>query len=207
MTQRSAGLYSVLGAPYLYTALQRVIRTPALQTVLLDELGLQQGDRLLDIGCGTGRLSAALPDVDYVGFDLSERYIEHARRKFGDFGTFFVGDVTDWQERDLGTFDAVLAFGVLHHVDDYGAATICELAASVLGDSGHFVTVDGCFDASESRASRFMVGLDRGQSIRTTNRYGELLSKSFARVDTTVRRDLYRIPYTLLIANAFEPAR
>jgi SAM-dependent methyltransferase len=47
---------------------------------LLDELGLQPGDRLLDVGCGPGRHSYAFAaaGVEVVGVDISRRFVDLA---------------------------------------------------------------------------------------------------------------------------------
>src|SRR5579864_9467395 len=48
---------------------------------LVDELGLQPGRRVLDVGCGPGRHARALAarGVDVVGLDVSERFVALAR--------------------------------------------------------------------------------------------------------------------------------
>src|SRR5438105_10780634 len=48
----------------------------------LDFAGVQAGDRVLDVGCGTGVISAALAErgCTAVGVDASEPYINGARR-------------------------------------------------------------------------------------------------------------------------------
>jgi SAM-dependent methyltransferase len=47
--------------------------------------GLSDGDRVLDVGCGTGSLTFALPQVANVGavigVDLTEPYVEFARAR------------------------------------------------------------------------------------------------------------------------------
>src|SRR3989338_8492164 len=56
-------------------------------------LNLQEGDRLLDLGCGQGVLARALPQgVDYVGIDGSKPLIEKAK----GYSThrFMVADLT-----------------------------------------------------------------------------------------------------------------
>ena len=106
---------------------------------------------------------------------------------------------------DLGTFDLVHVYGVLHHLDDDGVLKLCELAANVLHPAGALVTVDGCFDESQSRLARYIVAKDRGQVIRSSDGYRTLAEKHFGRVATHLHHDLYRIPYTLTILEAGEP--
>src|SRR5262249_47758601 len=53
---------------------------------------IPEGARVLDIGCGTGRLLAALKPSHGVGIDLSPRMIEIARSQHPEL-EFHVGDV------------------------------------------------------------------------------------------------------------------
>ena len=48
----------------------------------LDFVGVKAGDRVLDVGCGTGVISVALAErgCTVVGMDASEPYLEGARR-------------------------------------------------------------------------------------------------------------------------------
>ena len=43
------------------------------------------GETVLDLGCGPAYYLGRLPrDIRYFGFDTSTRYIEHARKRWGD---------------------------------------------------------------------------------------------------------------------------
>jgi len=68
-----------LGAAYLRYSFTRGTANEA--DFLVDELGLTEGDRVLDVGCGPGRHALALAErgMDVVGVDISERFIELAR--------------------------------------------------------------------------------------------------------------------------------
>ena len=52
---------------------------------VVEALGLAAGDRVLDVGCGTGRhaLELARRGIDVVGVDISERFVEIARSRVG----------------------------------------------------------------------------------------------------------------------------
>jgi SAM-dependent methyltransferase len=49
-------------------------------------------DTIIDIGCGPGEILPWLPPVEYIGFDVNGSYIAAAQHKYGDRGTFVVGD-------------------------------------------------------------------------------------------------------------------
>jgi SAM-dependent methyltransferase len=79
------------------------------------------GQRVLDVGCGSGALSAALlhkgcrvmsQDISSEMVEMCERYLQ---RK-GLRGSVRQGDIGDIGEED--TFDAVVALDVFEHVED-----------------------------------------------------------------------------------------
>ncbi len=86
--------------------------------------GFNEG-RILDIGCGPGRIADALRNnrAEYFGMDISPEMIEVCRRSFGRESRFrfLIGEM----ER-LGfareSFDAVLCLGVLEYILDVPAA-------------------------------------------------------------------------------------
>lgn len=87
-------------------------------------LGLLEGmTSVLDVGCGTGVMFELTrerrPDLDYVGVDATESFVDAARRRFpADAARFRQGSLYDLGA--LGrTFDAVLCRHVLEHLPDY----------------------------------------------------------------------------------------
>ncbi|MGW7041346.1 class I SAM-dependent methyltransferase [Streptomyces avermitilis] len=99
------------------------------------ELGLREGDRVLDAGCGTGRalppLRAAVgPSGVVVGVDLTPAMLAAAVRAGRDRdGQLLLADVT---ELPLGTesLDAVFAAGLVAHLPE-PAENLRELARVV----------------------------------------------------------------------------
>ncbi|MDM0075861.1 class I SAM-dependent methyltransferase [Variovorax sp. J2P1-59] len=86
----------------------------------LDFVGTAEGDRVLDVGCGTGHLTFAVArrsgSGELRGIDMAQPYIEHARRHNQDARIVFeVGDACalPFPER---SFDRVLSLLVLHFV-------------------------------------------------------------------------------------------
>ncbi|MBI3941566.1 MAG: class I SAM-dependent methyltransferase [Chloroflexi bacterium] len=86
----------------------------------LDFVGTANGECVLDVGCGTGRLAFALTEKSQVkqlrGIDFSPAYIEHATRHNHDPRIVFqVGDACALDFPDH-SFDRVLSLLVLHFV-------------------------------------------------------------------------------------------
>ncbi len=73
------------------------------------------GSSVLEIGCGTGELLAALEPSRGVGVDISPRMVEQARRNFPALD-FRVDDMEDLQISEK--FDYVLVVDTIGHVDD-----------------------------------------------------------------------------------------
>lgn len=85
---------------------------------LLEAAGVATGSRVLDVGTGTGTAAAAARDrgARVTGIDFSEAMIAEARRKVTDVE--FRTASADSLPFDDGSFDAVVANGVLHHLGD-----------------------------------------------------------------------------------------
>jgi SAM-dependent methyltransferase len=156
------------------------------------------GERVLDVGCGTADVLSVLPDVDYVGFDISRRYIERARARWGQRGRFYAQPLDASTLKSLGKFDLILATGLLHHLRDDEVSALLETLAVGLKASGRVVTVDGCYVEGQNPIARFIINRDRGENVRTPHAYAALVRKSF----TDVRGWLIHrtwIPYTYWI--------
>jgi SAM-dependent methyltransferase len=200
-------LRAILAQPRVYDAFQRAVGATNVERVFVERVfrGARPRPRVLDIGCGPGDVLAAMPDVDYFGFDVSERYIASARERFGERGQFFVGDATSIDVATLGRFDRVVSKGVLHHLDDGEASRLLEAAANALAPDGLFATLDGCFSDRQGRVSRYIVGRDRGQNVRTSAGYEALARQWFDDVDVTEYDDLLRIPYSHCVLACARP--
>ncbi|GAA1963220.1 class I SAM-dependent methyltransferase [Kitasatospora viridis] len=82
------------------------------------------GRRILDAGCGSGPLSAALRERGAVlsGFDASAGMLELARRRLGEGADLTVAELGGPLPYPDGAFDDVVASLVLHYLEDWGPA-------------------------------------------------------------------------------------
>jgi trans-aconitate methyltransferase len=113
---------------------------------LLEPLG---GERILDVGCGTGQLTEAIADsgATVVGIDASPSMIESAHNNFPNI-EFLVADAAEFSFDE--PFDAVFSNAALHWVKRAEDAVQCIAAA--LKQGGRFVTEFGGKGNGESVA-------------------------------------------------------
>lgn len=81
------------------------------------------GRRILDAGCGSGPLFAALRDRGAIvsGFDRSTGMLELARRRLGPDADLRAADLANPLPFPDGAFDDVIASLVLHYLEDWTA--------------------------------------------------------------------------------------
>jgi SAM-dependent methyltransferase len=120
-----------------------------------DLRALTDGDRVLEIGCGTGKATAGLATAGYdvTCVELSEQLAALARRNVQE-ARIEVEDVEHWHG---GTFDVVAAFTAFHWLTDgYGTAArllrdggalAVVKTEHVLGDDRFFLDAQEDYDA------------------------------------------------------------
>lgn len=201
MAQITQGFRSILSFPWVYNLWSYLLgAAEARADFIKTYLKISEGDKVLDIGCGTGAMFEALPPgINYTGFDLSESYIQQAIEKHGDSARFVHASVGESPDLPEGEFDVALATGVLHHLDDSEAVELFRLAAKSLRPGGRLITSDPVFIEGQSRVAKFIISRDRGQNVRRKEEYLELAETVFDSVDVDIRHDRIRIPYTHIL--------
>ena len=89
---------------------------------LIAKLNLRGDERVLDLGCGDGKVSAEiaqrLPRGEVVGVDLSREMIDFAQRTFDQLNLSFAhGDATSLTFNNA--FDVIFSNAVLHWIYDH----------------------------------------------------------------------------------------
>jgi SAM-dependent methyltransferase len=190
---------SILAFPTVYRSFSSIVGGHARTLHVEKYIRPRDGDRILDIGCGPGDILEFLPSVRYLGFDVNQRYIQKATKRFGDRGTFFCKKLSREIGKELSDFDIILATGILHHLDNDEALKLFELAQATLKPGGRLITWDGCYTKGQSLVERLILSTDRGRYVRTKDEYLALASQIFKNIKAHVYHDLLRIPYTIII--------
>lgn len=202
--QDDSKLKSVFRFAWFYSAFQDAIGARKSWNWFVNQhLRPKPGQKIVDIGCGTGDVLNMLPDVEYVGIDISEPYVELARRRFGKRGTFMAGTAATCKEHPaLANADVVMCCCVLHHLDDPEVRDVFDLAQRNLKPDGRFVGMEPCMLRHQTGPSRWIMSKDRGQNVRVEREWRALLHEDFPFVNTDVLTGLIRLPYVHIAMDA-----
>ncbi len=197
MGESTDGLHSLLSFPAIYRLFQDLTGAKAGRKRVIDEYIRPYPEaRILDLGCGPADYFAEMIDADYTGIDHSAAYIDAALMRFRGRGRFIVGDVTQFALEEPGSFDIVIAAGLIHHLDNEQAREVHRSAARLLKPQGRMVTIDPAYVSGQSVIARYLIDRDRGLHVRTIEAYAGLAGAIFPSVSAHMRQDLLRIPYT-----------
>src|SRR6266536_2082143 len=145
-----------LGAPRLYDAFVEVfflVRRRATYQSLVAAAGVQPGQRVLDVGCGTGYFARLLaqavgPDGLVVGIDPSPEMIAYASRKAGRARNcqFQVG-TAEALDFPAEHFDVVVSSLMIHHLPE-------DLRVPALREMRRVLRPGGTLLVAEAQAPR-----------------------------------------------------
>jgi ubiquinone/menaquinone biosynthesis C-methylase UbiE len=124
-------------------------RMPAIRKTIVELAGVAPGDKVVDVGCGTGSLAIAAkgkagPAGEVHGIDAAPEMIEVARRNGANAGVdvgLHVGLIEDMPFPD-GQFDLALSSFVLHHLPQNLKRKGFAEVHRVLKPGGSFLAVD-----------------------------------------------------------------
>lgn len=196
--QNNSGLKKVLRISTIYEFLQIFCgRDFAIRKLIsMINFNPSKSSSLLDLGCGPGTLKKFLPkNIRYVGIDLEENYVNHAKLSYPD-SEFYLGGIQEINNiiPSHSRFDFILAIGLFHHVNDT-TASACFEAIKKYAKTGTFIVIfEPCFINKQGFISKKIMALDRGQCIRNYDEWVKLVATSFPQVSHSLCR-FYRIPY------------
>jgi len=198
------GLWLLLSSSLVYEAFHHLIGARAwLRRFTREAIRAGAGDRVLDVGCGPGALLHYLPkSTSYIGFDRSKVYIERARRMHGGRGEFICDDLANLAAYGIHSVDVAVAIGILHHLDDRLASDLLRATANILRPGGRLITVDPCFDESQSFLQRAFMSYDRGTYVRPFGRYVALCCAAIGRPRATLKQGYFPFPHSVCMMEA-----
>jgi ubiquinone/menaquinone biosynthesis C-methylase UbiE len=130
-----------------YDVFSRLLGINRVHQILIAQAELAEGQRVLEIGCGTGNLTTrvkrAHPAVDVTGCDPDPRALDRARRKGrGLNGIRFEQGYAERLPYADGEFDRVLSSLMLHHIAEDAKPAAAAEVFRVLRPGGRLHLVD-----------------------------------------------------------------
>ena len=125
--------------------------------------------RVLDLGCGDGRLAALVLDArpsvtDVVAVDVSPPMLERARARFGHDDRV---DVRRWDLADaltpLGEHDVIVSGFAIHHLEHARKRSLFGEVARQLRPGGVFANLEVVASATPRLHATFLAAIGRAQ--------------------------------------------
>lgn len=187
-------------APQLLPAAAVVVQTAA----------LQQGEHVLDLGCGTGNaaLLAAERGARVTGVDPAQRLLDVARARATSEGTsieFLHGDAASLPV-DAGAFDVVMSvFGVIFAPDPYPAAAEMSRVLAAHGRIvlSAWVPTGAMFEVTSTAAETVRQAVGAPAPARFAWHDPEVLSALFAPHGFGIDMERHDLAFTAPSASAF----
>lgn len=132
----------------LYDPLTRLMGVERDRRALLERAELRPGDRVLDLGCGTGslvvRIKTEHPRVEVVGLDPDPKALARARKKARRTGLAVQLDqgFADALPYDDASFHGVFSSLMIHHLDPGQKLDAFREIRRVLKPGGRFEMLD-----------------------------------------------------------------
>lgn len=163
--------------PGIYTFLRKIIEANFKSHKIVISNELNNPGLILDIPCGVGEFSIFFDETSYTGIDISERYINYAKKKYGK--NFLIGDALNLDFPNE-SFDSVLVSGFFHHLNGEEVSKVLGEVHRILKENGKFLLIEDA--PAKNFFSRWLQKYDVGADIREMGFYNSLLNKNF-RVD------------------------
>jgi ubiquinone/menaquinone biosynthesis C-methylase UbiE len=131
-----------------YDPMVKLLGGDAARKVLVDEAELRAGQRVLEVGCGTGTLALMIKrlraGVEVVGLDPDPKALKRARQKAARAGVEVrfdegYGDALPYPEE---SFDRVFSSFMFHHLPKAERGKFLEAVRRVLRPGGSFHMLD-----------------------------------------------------------------
>jgi ubiquinone/menaquinone biosynthesis C-methylase UbiE len=148
----------------LYDPLVKLMGGESAHRQLIDQANLRPGQRIFEIGCGTGNLTILVktlhPSVDIVGLDPDPKALDRARRKADRHRVSVELDrgFSDDLHYPDASYDRVLSAFMFHHLErDEKKQTVHEIRRVLRpGGSVHLVDFGGLHDPSGRFLARLL---------------------------------------------------
>ena len=122
--------------------------------------------KILDIGCGPAEILDYVPSCEYYGYDIDQRSINYAKKKYQNNNHhFFCKQFNEKELIKLPKFDFIILFGILHHLDNKQAKKIINLCKRKMKKDTRLLE-DPILIENQNIIAKFLIKSDRGTNVR-----------------------------------------
>jgi ubiquinone/menaquinone biosynthesis C-methylase UbiE len=178
--------------PLFDSVVRATTRESTFKRALIDAAGPEPGQRVLDLGCGTGTLAMMIKreaEAEVTGLDADSQILELARRKAADagLGIKFDEGLADELPYADGSFDRVLSTLFFHHLTGGDKRACLAEVRRVLRPDGQLHVADWTAPADPVQALlswqiRLFDGVDRTRENFTGQLAAVVAAAGFAEV-------------------------
>lgn len=198
---QSGDVGNALYGPYLYNALQVSAR-------------LNEGDLVIDLGCGSGRLLNLIarwnPNVSFIGVDLAPNMLNSAKTQAEKYNiknvSYIQDDFSVLSKLKEKSADMVISSMALHHLPDRNTLTNCFNAIKkILKNNGKLYLMDFGLLRSKNTIEIFVSKISSSENKIVVNDYRESLHAAYKFSDFRVELKKLAHPSAILCKTILAP--
>ena len=192
MSQRINQIYNFINSPLVYRIIQYIMSGTSFRNSIIKKNIKKSNLKILDIGCGPAQILEQIPRCDYYGYDIDQRSIQYAKKKYRQKNYhFYCKKFNKTEIKKLPKFDFIIFFGILHHLSNKEADKMLTLCKRIMKKNSKLLTEDPILIEKQNVIAKFLIEKDRGTNVRQKKEYINLLKKHFKKIKNKVTHQFF----------------
>lgn len=186
--------HAILRNDFAYDAFQTCVGSYKFRERFLKSIEIFPDAKILELGCGTGITLETIRENDYVGIDLSSKYLAKAQRR-KESAILINGDVSSsktYQNIATKEGDVVLALALWHHLDDDQMFRTLQNIYEISTNEVSVYSLDPFVDGKTGVSAKWVAKNDRGKYLRSEEHLKDIAHAAGFEFHSEIsRRELY----------------
>ena len=186
--------HRILSNEFAYDAFQTCVGSYKFRHRFLESIKIKADSKILELGCGTGITLETIQNNEYIGIDLSQKYLDKAKQRT-ESSILVQGDVSiadTYQNLSTTKNDVVLALALWHHLDDEQMIKTLENVHRISEKGVSVFSLDPFVDEKTGISAKWVAENDRGKFLRSSAHIKEISEASGFEFSFEIsRRELY----------------